>query len=265
MTFGQMDQMLGGIGMAITQKEADEVEEQFLTAFPFNGKSDPHLAKKAWDSLYALMIRENNFSDRLGVDSIDWQIGNWANDVTMELHNAGLSQECIEVDEQILRIDWEGNDNTFHENALRDIADEYGYSGNPDKCLSLYEEYLEKDPLWGWGWIGYYRQLERHNDERFEQVLDTLYERVKAGEDFRDKEDLYRELGDEYNTLEDTERAEYFYGLEDTEKKRYKTRFAGNLSSLFGSQPVVKSKKIYPNDPCPCGSGKKYKKCCGKK
>lgn len=29
--------------------------------------------------------------------------------------------------------------------------------------------------------------------------------------------------------------------------------------------PVVKEKKIYPNDPCPCGSGKKYKKCCGKK
>ena len=24
-------------------------------------------------------------------------------------------------------------------------------------------------------------------------------------------------------------------------------------------------KKIYPNDPCPCGSGKKYKRCCGKK
>ncbi len=23
--------------------------------------------------------------------------------------------------------------------------------------------------------------------------------------------------------------------------------------------------KIYPNDPCPCGSGKKYKKCCGRK
>ena len=25
------------------------------------------------------------------------------------------------------------------------------------------------------------------------------------------------------------------------------------------------SKKIYPNDPCPCGSGKKYKQCCGRK
>lgn len=30
------------------------------------------------------------------------------------------------------------------------------------------------------------------------------------------------------------------------------------------SQPVVKTQKIYPNAPCPCGSGKKYKKCCGK-
>jgi hypothetical protein len=27
---------------------------------------------------------------------------------------------------------------------------------------------------------------------------------------------------------------------------------------------VKEEKKIYPNDPCPCGSGKKYKKCCGK-
>ena len=28
--------------------------------------------------------------------------------------------------------------------------------------------------------------------------------------------------------------------------------------------PVVKAEKVYPNDPCPCGRGKKYKKCCGK-
>ena len=27
-------------------------------------------------------------------------------------------------------------------------------------------------------------------------------------------------------------------------------------------QPVRKGKKVGPNDPCPCGSGKKYKKCC---
>lgn len=30
------------------------------------------------------------------------------------------------------------------------------------------------------------------------------------------------------------------------------------------SRPV-RGQKIYPNDPCPCGSGKKYKKCCGRR
>jgi len=30
------------------------------------------------------------------------------------------------------------------------------------------------------------------------------------------------------------------------------------------STTIVKEERIYPNDPCPCGSGKKYKKCCGK-
>ena len=29
-------------------------------------------------------------------------------------------------------------------------------------------------------------------------------------------------------------------------------------------QPIRKKKKIGRNDPCPCGSGKKYKKCCGR-
>ena len=29
-------------------------------------------------------------------------------------------------------------------------------------------------------------------------------------------------------------------------------------------RPVVKDHKIGRNDPCPCGSGKKYKKCCGR-
>lgn len=34
---------------------------------------------------------------------------------------------------------------------------------------------------------------------------------------------------------------------------------------LIGEQPTVREEpKIGRNDPCPCGSGKKYKKCCGK-
>ena len=40
------------------------------------------------------------------------------------------------------------------------------------------------------------------------------------------------------------------------------------LKQLYTEQKksgtVVKETKVYPNDPCPCGSGKKYKKCCGR-
>ena len=44
---------------------------------------------------------------------------------------------------------------------------------------------------------------------------------------------------------------------EDTRKALYREQKS--------STTIVKPDKIYPNDPCPCGSGKKYKKCCGKK
>ncbi len=36
-------------------------------------------------------------------------------------------------------------------------------------------------------------------------------------------------------------------------------------TSLARAPKRRESEKIYPNDPCPCGSGKKYKKCCGRK
>ena len=31
------------------------------------------------------------------------------------------------------------------------------------------------------------------------------------------------------------------------------------------NQKITNKKKVGRNEPCPCGSGKKYKKCCGKK
>ncbi len=39
----------------------------------------------------------------------------------------------------------------------------------------------------------------------------------------------------------------------------------GTADSVVKKQPVRKDKKAGPNDPCPCGSGKKYKKCCMQK
>ena len=47
------------------------------------------------------------------------------------------------------------------------------------------------------------------------------------------------------------------------EKVAKEIQAVGSGDSIVKKQPVRKSeKKVGPNDPCPCGSGKKYKKCC---
>ena len=39
-----------------------------------------------------------------------------------------------------------------------------------------------------------------------------------------------------------------------------------NKDNSLGKTPMKREvAKVYPNDPCPCGSGKKYKQCCGRK
>ena len=54
-----------------------------------------------------------------------------------------------------------------------------------------------------------------------------------------------------------------------TEVKRKKvateTGTAAASKSEVKKQPIRKEQKVGPNDPCPCGSGKKYKKCCMRK
>ena len=49
------------------------------------------------------------------------------------------------------------------------------------------------------------------------------------------------------------------------EKVAKETGAVGTAESVVKKQPVRSDKKAGPNDPCPCGSGKKYKKCCMQK
>lgn len=71
-----------------------------------------------------------------------------------------------------------------------------------------------------------------------------------------DKEMLYKNMVDA--------KADWLYNLSawekifDEEKRKELYREAKKMNT------IVKEKKIGRNDPCPCGSGKKYKKCCGK-
>ena len=89
----------------------------------------------------------------------------------------------------------------------------------------------------------------------YENPIDTMEEDTEVKIEI-DPEKLY------YNMVE--AKAEWLYNLpqwdsilsEEKRKELYKQQKA--------SGTVRKAKKVFPNDPCPCGSGKKYKKCCGK-
>jgi len=62
---------------------------------------------------------------------------------------------------------------------------------------------------------------------------------------------------------DDVERMEEERRRREMEQKRMQTQGAANNGAEKGSEPA-KSNKIGRNTPCPCGSGKKYKKCCGR-
>ena len=99
--------------------------------------------------------------------------------------------------------------------------------------------------------------LDGINDSLVEQnPIDDLEEDTQVNLGF-DKALLYKNMV--------AAEADWLYNLEEwnaifdeeTRKELYKEQKS--------STTIVKEQKVYPNDPCPCGSGKKYKKCCGRK
>lgn len=60
---------------------------------------------------------------------------------------------------------------------------------------------------------------------------------------------------------------DYFYELtEETDDNESDGSYMKEDDTIFSekvTQEPVRSEKISRNEPCPCGSGKKYKKCCG--
>ena len=71
-----------------------------------------------------------------------------------------------------------------------------------------------------------------------------------------DPEKLY------YNML--AAKASWLYGLPEWEERLSAQRRHEITKEYRSAQVFVKEKTVGRNDPCPCGSGKKYKKCCGR-
>ena len=69
------------------------------------------------------------------------------------------------------------------------------------------------------------------------------------------------------NIREETVRLLFHIKIEQKVEREQVAQVTGtNKDDTVAKGPVKRENaKIYPNDPCPCGSGKKYKQCCGRK
>lgn len=125
---------------------------------------------------------------------------------------------------------------------------------NPDEVVEgTVKELAEKYEITVMEMVGF---LDGINESLVQaNPIEEMDEDTKVSLAF-DKEKLYKNMVDA--------KADWLYELpqwesifdEDTRHRLYLEQKK--------SGTIVKDQKIYPNDPCPCGSGKKYKKCCGR-
>ena len=201
---------------------------------------------EAWDEIKEL------FADGVAEDIFDlndkyqWAlpISNYAQFLEMELHNAGVDDEvyhqkrityCREL------VQWCKDELTVN-NTRCGMAEAYFEAGDTASGEQVFIEWQRDDPdcdMLYVGWADCYRFSNVDNKyEKAEEILLSGYARTGL----RDRINVVNSLILVYEEQ----------GKSDKAKEYKKT-----LSLL---QRVV---KIGRNDPCPCGSGKKYKKCCG--
>jgi tetratricopeptide (TPR) repeat protein len=219
-----------------------------------------------WEELKELLDENaadsiHEFSDRQKYDWSELPL-NYVQDLEMELGNAGL--DAVEYYRKRIRyceelLEYVGNNQLIEGNTRRAIADSYFELGDSTECDRLYEQWLDNDPQWGWGYIGWFMCYEDTNSDRQDiSKASEIIERALTIPEIRDR-------------LEVVDRALVFYekhGGDAGQIETLRSEFS-RLTAASPGQPTLHkaipliSDRIGRNDPCPCGSGKKYKKCHG--
>jgi preprotein translocase subunit SecA len=89
--------------------------------------------------------------------------------------------------------------------------------------------------------------------------LRAMGQRDPLSEYQREAFDMFTEMVD--SVKRDTVR--YLYHVEVAQPKSQPQRVEAAPAGSSGPRPQAQSDKVGRNDPCPCGSGKKYKRCHG--
>ena len=186
---------------------------------------------------------------------------NWVHDFAMELWNASLSRgyvgypwflaRRIEVCQDILdRFPSEDIDTI--QSFRAPLAESHFHLGDRETCDRLFEEWLAADPTWGWGWIHWADCYSFKLGSPAEDLVrgEAILKRGLAVAGVTDRGDMLDRLATIYQESGEDERAAVALAEADATDAR--------------EEPEWPSRKIGRNEPCPCGSGKKYKKCCGR-
>lgn len=125
---------------------------------------------------------------------------------------------------------------------------------NPDEVVKgTVKELAEKYNIEVMTMVGFLDGIDE--SLKVQNPIEDLSEDTEVSLEF-DKEKLYKNMVDA--------KADWLYNLpmwdEIFTEEQKKTLYMEQKKS----GTVIKGKKIGRNDPCPCGSGKKYKYCCGK-
>src|SRR3954447_6108115 len=132
---------------------------------------------------------------------------NWSGDLEDALWNAGREdpeflRARIAVCEEALRR-FPDEDELMVENRRRAVAESYFELGETEQAETLFEHWLDADPSWGWGWIGwadlhFFANNRPKDYGRAEELLGRGYSTpgVRDREDIADRLMLlYRETG----------------------------------------------------------------------
>jgi len=234
----------------------DRLEHRMLAGYDLLEQPDVagacRMWLEGWDEVLALLERTGITS----LEQLDRQFSgsefvlNWAEDLDRELWNAGLDdpqflKTRIALCEESLRR-LTTDDEFFSANRRHALAESYFELGETDRADALYREWLSADPQWGWGWISWahcyqFARPEMQNPDRAEQILLE----GRAVDQVRDADHLTEHLANLY-------------------QQQGRMPEAQLLGPAPPSHTAPRSgPKTGRNDPCPCGSGKKFKKCCG--
>ena len=161
-----------------------------------------------------------------------------------EWHKKAYNEKANKNDLQKLWADYFQKEKGVYEQLLK----------NPDEVVKgTVKELAEKYNLSIEYMVGFLDGIQE--SLKTPNPIDTMEEDTEVTLDF-DKEALYKNMVDaQANWLYELPEWDAIFDKE-TQKKLYLEQKK--------SHTIVKPKKIYPNDPCPCGSGKKYKKCHGR-